>query len=306
MYDQFMGSPRAGGLTPAGATAFGAKSPGAVTNPYDQDEQPEQTTLIYNPTINQQIRNRALVRDKQGVPIIKNYKKAFVQCNPSEAKATIREDGFTMHENEYNLAWQAKIDDYVNHKKKFVGGEFKKSFNYDNATNVDWNKSTRERKTEMMRTDQLKRNTLRSTADSFITGSNGYKTFLQDVEELPRLSILDNYKRIKQIMNANYVKGISVEKKYRNRTKQDLEADEEYAKWREEETNSKKMSTILRSLNTTNYKKKLPVAASAQPKTKIRQHELQSNAGIRVSAPHIRANSTANKNLKAIDEEEIY
>ena len=92
-------------MTPAGATAFGAKSPGAVTNPYEQDEQPEQTTLIYNPTINQQIRNRALVRDKQGVPIIKNYKKAFVQCNPSEAKATIREDGFTMHENEYNLAW---------------------------------------------------------------------------------------------------------------------------------------------------------------------------------------------------------
>ena len=158
----------------------------------------------------------------------------------------------------------------------------------------------------MMRTDQLKRNTLRSTADQFITGTNGYKTFLADVEELPRLSILDNYKRIKQIMNANYVKGISVEKKYRNRTKQDLEADEEYAKWRDEETNSKKMSTILRSLNTTNYKKKLPVAASAQPKTKIRQHELNQNGGVRASAPHMRANSTVNKNLKAIDEEEIY
>ena len=52
-----------------------------------------------------------------------------------------------------------------------------------------------------------------------MSGTNDYKTFLADVEELPRLSILDNYKRIKQIMNANYVKGISVEKKYRNRTK---------------------------------------------------------------------------------------
>ena len=269
MYDQFMGSSGAGGQSP-GATVHGSKSPAGYPTAYEQDGQPEQTTLIYNPTINQQIRNRALVRDKGGVPVIKNYKRAFVQCNPSEARASIREDGFTMHENEYNLAWQAKIDDYVNHKKQFVGGEFKRSFNYDNATNVDWNKSTRERKTEMLRTDQLKRNTLRSTADTFMSGTNGYKTFLADVEELPRLSILDNYKRIKQIMNANYVKGISVEKKYRNRTKQDLEADEEYAKWREEETNSKKMSTILRSLNTTNYKKKLPVAASAQPKTKIR------------------------------------
>lgn len=204
-----------------------------------------------------------------------------------------------MHENEYNLAWQAKIDDMVQSKKKYVGGEFKKSFHYDNATGVDWNKSTRERKAQSFHTDQLKRNTLRSTADNFMSGSNGYKTFLADVEELPRLSILDNYKRIKQIMNANYVKGISVEKKYRNRTKQDLEADEEYAKFKEEETNSKKMSTILRSLNTTNYKKKLPAAASAQPKYKMAQ-----NAGMRKSMPPT-ANRTS-RDLQAINEEEIY
>ena len=124
-----------------------------------------------------------------------------------------------MHENEYNLAWQAKIDDYVQCKKKFVGGEFKKTFHYDNATNVDWNKSLKDRKQDFHRTDQLKRNTLRSTGDKFVRDANDFKTFLADVEELPRLSILDNYKRIKQIMNANYVKGISVEKKYRNRTK---------------------------------------------------------------------------------------
>ena len=104
MYDQFMGSPGAGGQTPLGASGPSAKSPGAYTNAYEQ-EQPEQTTLIHNPTINQQIRNRALVKDKRGVPLVKTYKRAFVQCNPSEARATIKEDGFTMHENEYNLAW---------------------------------------------------------------------------------------------------------------------------------------------------------------------------------------------------------
>lgn len=187
----------------------------------------------------------------------------------------------------------------VQTKKKFVGGEFKKSFHYDNATVMDWNKATQARKAQFHRTDQLKRNTLRSTADNFMSGANGYKTFLADMEELPRLSILDNYKRIKQIMNANYVKGISVEKKYRNRTKQDLDADEEYAKFKEEETNSKKMSTILRSLNTTNYKKKLPVAASAQPQSKMR-----GNAAIRKSMPPTA--DRASRDLQAINEEDVY
>ena len=105
-------------------------------------------------------------------------------------------------------------------------------------------------------------------------------------------------------MNANYVKGLQVEKKYRNRTKQDLEADDEYAKFKEEETNSKKMSTILRSLNTTNYKKKLPPAASAQPK---HHHKVQQpNAGIRKSLPPPQHRSGP-KDLNAIiEDDEIY
>ena len=72
---------------------------------------------------------------------------------------------------------------------------------------------------------------------------------------MPRLSILENYKSIKKIMNQNYIKGRDQEKKFRNRTKKDNEADEEYQKWRDEQTNSQKMSTILRSLNTTKGKK---------------------------------------------------
>ena len=39
-----------------------------------------------------------------------------------------------MHENEYNLEWQANIDDYVQSKKKFIAGEFRKTYHYDNAT----------------------------------------------------------------------------------------------------------------------------------------------------------------------------
>ena len=37
MYDQFMGTPGAGGQTPLGASGPSAKSPGAYTNAYEQE-----------------------------------------------------------------------------------------------------------------------------------------------------------------------------------------------------------------------------------------------------------------------------
>lgn len=53
---------------------------------------------------------------------------------------------------------------------------------------------------------------------------NDYKLFLNDVEELPRLSILDNYKQIMRIMNKQYVSSDADEKKYGNRSSNDTEA----------------------------------------------------------------------------------
>lgn len=44
------------------------------------------TTLIHNPTINQQIRNRHIVRDHQGMALGKLPKTDFIPCNPGEAK----------------------------------------------------------------------------------------------------------------------------------------------------------------------------------------------------------------------------
>ena len=99
------------------------------------------------------------------------------------------------------------------------------------------------------------RTTLRTTADSFITQKNNYKTFLDDQEELPRLSILDNYRQIMRIMTNSYIEGLKLEKKYRNRDAKDIMQDEQYAKYKEEEVNTRKMSTILKSLNTTKRKR---------------------------------------------------
>ena len=161
-----------------------------------------------------------------------------------------------MHENDYNLSKQAKITDMVETKKNFLHGEFKKSNQFDNSLGNDWTiRDTKQMiKTKKGQSD-FKRNTLRSTADQFMTNGVRYNSQMQNIDDLPRLSILENYKSIKKIMNQNYIKGRDQEKKFRNRTKKDNEADEEYQKWRDEQTNSQKMSTILRSLNTTKGKK---------------------------------------------------
>ncbi len=113
-----------------------------------------------------------------------------------------------------------------------VGGEFRASYYHDNNSK-DKNSQAR----------------LRKSGDSFINTHNNFGTFLHDREELPRLSILQNYQQITRIMTSNYIKSVEFDKKYRNRDHQDVMGDEDYVKFKEEEHNSKKMSTILKSLN---------------------------------------------------------
>ena len=90
---------------------------------------------------------------------------------------------------------------------------------------------------------------MRNTNSKFENQMNGYNTFLNDKSELPRLAILDNYKQIMRIMTNSYIKGSEYQNKFKNRMEKDIINDEEYQKFKEEETNTKKMSTILKSLN---------------------------------------------------------
>jgi len=72
---------------------------------------------------------------------------------------------------------------------------------------------------------------------------------LNDRQELPRLSILDNYRQIMRIMTNSYIKGPEYYNKFKNRLEKDMANDEEYQRFKEEQLNTKKMSTILMSLN---------------------------------------------------------
>ena len=124
----------------------------------------------------------------------------------------IKNDAFTLHETSYNAEREKKVEDHIDNKTKILHGEFLCSTAFDNATGPDWTKKTHnERVSGTMKHATLKRNTLQNTADAFICGGNRYEQHLSDFDEMPRLSILNNYKRIKQIMNKNYVKGFEIE-----------------------------------------------------------------------------------------------
>ena len=116
----------------------------------------------------------------------------------SLSKSTIMNDAFTMHENDYNLTHKNKIEDHIQNKAKILHGEFRTSLAFDNNQGPDWTKKTHnERMQGTMKNANFKRNTLQNTADKFICGGNRYDSHLAEFDEMPRLSILNNYKRIK-------------------------------------------------------------------------------------------------------------
>ena len=85
------------------------------------------------------------------------------------------------------------------------------------------------------------------------TGANsvdeaGYKVFLSEPEDVPKLSILQNYKKINRILTSTYVRSFDPEKRYLSKD-EDWPADSEQGKWVEQHTNSQRMQTVLKSLH---------------------------------------------------------
>lgn len=99
-------------------------------------------------------------------------------------------------------------------KRSTLFGDFKKS----NVFDTNYNKSERV-KTET----RIPR--MHYTSDLFTTQNNSFKTFLNEREELPRLSILDNYKQIMRIMTNSYVNQNENARKYLNVDPKNASAD---------------------------------------------------------------------------------
>eukprot|EP00347_Sterkiella_histriomuscorum_P017613 403348668 len=187
---------------------------------------------INKPTFNQQVRQKLLIRTDNGLPLSKvRPPSIFIPNNPSQAKTMIKNDNSGLFQEEFDLKRKKDFEDHERHKRKMVAGVFRQSYYNDN-----YGKS-------------MSQSRLRKSNDSFIGQSNNFRTFLQEKQELPRLSILQNYTQIMRIMTQNYIKSVEYDQKYKNRDQTDILGDDDYVKFKEEEVNTKKMSTILKSLN---------------------------------------------------------
>ena len=109
-----------------------------------------------------------------------------------------------------------KEHDFFEHqqaKAKCLHGDFKKSYHHDNGMEVDEfgilkNVKKMKRNAQSLQmgigedmstksqslASQQKSTRMRNTNTKFENSMNAYQTFLNDKSELPRLSILDNYK----------------------------------------------------------------------------------------------------------------
>ena len=171
-----------------------------------------------------------------------------------------------LHDDKYDLVKEKQFQEYEESKLKRLDGDFKRSYYYDNGVKVDEFGIKIKEKPKQKKKDnneyqsanstrsqsygsQVHQARLRNTGNTFENTVNGYGTFLNEKSELPRLSILDNYKQIMRIMTNSFIKGSEYQNKFKNRMEKDIINDEEYVKFKEEENNTKKMSTILKSLN---------------------------------------------------------
>jgi hypothetical protein len=82
-------------------------------------------------------------------------------------------------------------------------------------------------------------------SSGFINSTNGFETFLRKKDEIPRLSILENYRQISKIMRNSFLRAKDIEQRFKNNAL----SQDELKKKREEEENTKKLTKILKQMN---------------------------------------------------------
>ena len=125
-----------------------------------------------------------LLKNDQGVPYSKVWKGHHVMpANQTAAKKLIESREFAMKDNPYTKEKEVKPTNLY--------GDFRKSYVFDNTFGSDNTLGTRAL-TEAQTTSRIPR--MHYTKDLYQVEANQFRTFLNEREELPRLSILDNYK----------------------------------------------------------------------------------------------------------------
>ena len=94
---------------------------------------------------------------------------------------------------------------------------------------------------------------------------------------------MDNYRQIRRIIVASYARIKEDDKKYRGRTldPEDYDNDIEYRRYLEEKQNTQKMSTILKTLNSPMKRRKTVQALRTQAEKELEVPEGQRRMQIR-------------------------
>ncbi|CAI2374645.1 unnamed protein product [Moneuplotes crassus] len=82
-------------------------------------------------------------------------------------------------------------------------------------------------------------------ASGYMNSNNNFETFLKRNDEAPRLAILENYKQISRVMRNTFLKAKDLEQRFKNNAL----TSEELRKKKEEEENTKKLTKILKQMN---------------------------------------------------------
>lgn len=182
------------------------------------------TERLVKPTFSSMKRGRVLPRDPITKATVSTLKatKVFSPANPGQARKMLERNTFLNNNDNSDL-------DKANsshHSNMFGGSGMNKT---GIAKFVPNNKNPSHIK----------------NASGFINSHNGFETFLRKKDEIPRLSILENYKQISRIMRNSFLKAKDIEQRFKNNA---LSSDE-LKKKKEEEENTKKLTKILKQMN---------------------------------------------------------
>ena len=216
-------------LSDANQTFFGNTAKGSTHSPFqnfvrattgkklyynDKKSGPLPPSKVTEPTELHKSRQRVLYRAENGIPLQKaTHNVDFVPPNLEKAKDNMKSKNWGLFDDEYDLKKQHDFYMAELNKQKRLNGPFKKSYYVDNGKAVDvfgniqrtrgktkhlMGHSTgmplTESKNDLSTSASMSQTRLRNTNSKFENNLNMYSTFLNDKGELPRLSILDNYK----------------------------------------------------------------------------------------------------------------
>jgi hypothetical protein len=130
------------------------------------------------------------MRASNGLPVSKVQSPSrFMPNNPHEARDAFKNDNFPLIEEDQDAKRKFDFDMFQKSQNKFMGGPFKAAYFNENGSKPVF--ETQHAKTS--RSSNQSQTRLRTTGDSFLNKQNNFTTFLSEKEDLPRLSILQNY-----------------------------------------------------------------------------------------------------------------